>query len=126
MGSSNRFWKDPNAILDYSIPWATWLGTDTIVTSTWIVPTGITKVTDTKTTTTTTIWLSGGTVGAEYALVNRITTVGSARRIKRSMLSLRNANATRTYAAHDGRAAAPGLLLPLSWKVECADLYVRS
>lgn len=76
MGSSNRFWKDPNAILDYSIPWLDWLVADTISTSTWVVPTGITKVTDTMTTTTTVIWLSGGTVGTEYAIVNRIVTAG--------------------------------------------------
>lgn len=76
MGNSNRFWKDPNAILDYGIPWLDWLGTDTISTSTWIVPSGITKVTDSKTNTTTTIWLSGGTVSQEYALTNRIVTNG--------------------------------------------------
>ena len=74
MGSTNRFVKDPDAIVDYGIPWTAWLVADTIATSTWVVPTGITKASDTFTTTQTTIWLSGGTVGAEYTLVNRITT----------------------------------------------------
>ena len=76
MGSTNRFVKDPNAILDYSIPWTAWLASDTIASSTWTVPTGITNTLATNSTTTATIWLSGGTVGTEYALVNRIVTAG--------------------------------------------------
>lgn len=68
------FRKDPDAVLDYQINWAPYLGADTISTSTWIVPDGITEVTNTNTATTTTIWLSGGTVGSRYALTNRITT----------------------------------------------------
>lgn len=82
------FTKDPNAVLDYKIDWASggandgsstdrgWLQSDTISTSTWIVPTGIAKTTDTKTTTTTTIWLSGGTAGTAYEVTNRIVTAG--------------------------------------------------
>lgn len=68
--------KDPNAIKDYSMNWAPWLDGDTIATSTWIVPTGITKLSDTNTTTTTTIWLSSGTANSTYRLTNRITTAG--------------------------------------------------
>lgn len=68
------FVKDPDSVLDYQENWATWLGTDTITTSTWTVPTGITKDSDTNTTTTTTIWLSGGTAEQAYSLVNRIVT----------------------------------------------------
>jgi hypothetical protein len=70
------FMKDPSAVLDYQTNWATWLGVDTILTSTWTVPTGITKDSDTNTTTTCTIWLSGGTAGVYYDLVNHITTAG--------------------------------------------------
>lgn len=68
--------KDPQDVLDFTIDYFTlgWLGSDTIVTSTWTVPTGITKVLDTKTTTTTTIWLSGGTVGETYQVINHIVT----------------------------------------------------
>jgi hypothetical protein len=76
---AQTFTKDPNAVLDYQIDWSAWLlaaGADTINTSTWTVPTGITKASDTKTTTTTTIWLSGGTAGQSYALTNRIVTTG--------------------------------------------------
>lgn len=70
--------KDPDAVLDYSIDWGEWLGTDTIDTSDWTVPSGIVggarsidpigKI--------TTIWLSGGTVAQTYTIRNRITTVG--------------------------------------------------
>lgn len=66
--------KDPDAFLDYGRNWASWLGDDTIVASDWIVPDGITEETASFTTTTTTIWLSGGTVGETYDLTNRITT----------------------------------------------------
>jgi hypothetical protein len=57
------FEKDPDAVLDYAIDWTDRLGSDTISTSTWTVPSGITKDSDNKTTAKTTIWLSGGTVG---------------------------------------------------------------
>lgn len=68
--------KDPSAILDYQFNWATWLGSDTIATSTWTVPAGITQSSETETTTTATIWLSGGTDGSDYQVVNTITTAG--------------------------------------------------
>lgn len=70
----NEYIKDPDAVLDYEIDWATWLGDDTISASEWTVPAGITKDSDSNTTTTATIWLSGGTVETTYALVNHITT----------------------------------------------------
>ena len=66
--------KDPQATLDYRFDWAAWLTTDTIATVTWTVPTGITQTAITNTTTTATIWLSGGTVGTRYTVVCRITT----------------------------------------------------
>lgn len=76
MTNAAAFLKDPNAVLDYVVDWTTWLGTDTIVTSTWTVPAGITKDSDSKTNTAATIWLSGGTENTDYACVNRITTAG--------------------------------------------------
>ena len=73
-----NFTKDPQAVLDYAIDWTKWLDEvgDSIETSTWIVPTGLTKVTETNTTKLATVWLSGGTVGENYTVTNRITTVG--------------------------------------------------
>lgn len=73
-----RFNKDPDADLDFLVDWSSWLadtGGDTIVTSTWITPTGITTHTASFTSTTAIVWLSGGTLGINYPLVNRITTV---------------------------------------------------
>jgi hypothetical protein len=67
--------KDKDAVLDYKVDWATWLqASETISTSTFTVPAGITKDSQSNTTTTATVWLSGGTVGQEYAVINRITT----------------------------------------------------
>lgn len=68
--------KDPNEVKDYEILWSDLLVSDTILTTTWLLPTGITKDSDSSTTTTTTIWLSGGTAGTSYSLTNRITTAG--------------------------------------------------
>jgi len=70
------FAKDPDAVLDYAVDWSRWLAGDEIATSEWTVPSGITKVSDSKTTTKTTVWLSGGTAGQFYTVTNRITTTG--------------------------------------------------
>lgn len=66
--------KDPDSVLDYSIDWSQWLAADTIVSSSWTVTSGIAKDSDTNDTTSTTIWVSGGTAGATYSLQNRIVT----------------------------------------------------
>lgn len=71
--------KDPDEVLDYQINWVKRVQSsrtpdDTIVGSTWIVPTGITKQSDTFTDTTTTIWLTGGEDGETYEFTNRIVT----------------------------------------------------
>lgn len=68
--------KDPDGVEDYGFDWSDWLDTDTISSSTWIVPTGITKDSDSHTTTTTTIWLSDGTANTSYQITNRIITAG--------------------------------------------------
>ena len=75
--ANNRFVKDPEAVLDYQIDWTDWLDSDTISTSVWTVPAGITKDSDSKTTEVSTIWLSGGTAGQTYAIECKITTAGS-------------------------------------------------
>lgn len=66
-------------VKDYRIDWADHLlidgvAGDTISTSTWIVESGLTKDSDSKTSTTTTAWLSGGTAGVEYTATNRVVT----------------------------------------------------
>jgi hypothetical protein len=67
--------KDPNANLDYGVDWSDWLGEDeTIVTSTWVVPEGLTQGAAGFEGGRTVVWLTGGTDGQSYAVVNRITT----------------------------------------------------
>lgn len=76
--------KAPADVLDFTYDWngsatagGPWMATgDTISTSTWSAPAGITIASDTETTTTSTVWLSGGTAGSSYDVVNTITTAG--------------------------------------------------
>lgn len=69
------FEKDPIANLDYERDWSVWLKAgDTILTSTWTVPAGLTKTDESNTATIATVWLSGGTVGSSYQVTNRIVT----------------------------------------------------
>lgn len=70
--------KDPDAKLDFGINWSDWLADgETISSSAWAVPSGITQSSSpapTNTTNTTTIWLEGGSAGTTYTVTNRITT----------------------------------------------------
>lgn len=68
--------KDPDEVLDYEIDWTSRLDGDTISSSTWTVPDGLTSSSNTNTDSTVTIWLSGGTVGTIYRVMNEITTTG--------------------------------------------------
>jgi len=70
----DRFTKDPDAVLDYTINWADWLDVDTISASSWASSTGITIDTDTNTTTTATVWLSGGRISESHTVTNSIIT----------------------------------------------------
>lgn len=66
--------KDENEILDYVIDWTDRLSEDTITASDWTVPSGLTEDSSTFDASTTTIWLSSGTTGTTYDVLNRITT----------------------------------------------------
>jgi hypothetical protein len=69
--------KESAAVKDYGFDWSDWLATaETIDTSTWSVDTGITKGTDSHDTTSTKVWLSGGTAGNSYQAVNTVVTSG--------------------------------------------------
>jgi hypothetical protein len=92
--------KDPDEVADYDLDWTLRLFSaaelalyeadiedggdgssivpaDTISTSTWLVATGsVTMDSDSKTTTATKLWLSGGTLGEACLLTNRIVTAG--------------------------------------------------
>lgn len=86
MSQIQTFRKDPSSVLDYGIDWSEWLATgETISTSTWTVPTGITEDSSSKSDTSTLIWLSGGTAGNVYELTNKIVTTGG-RTCERSIM----------------------------------------
>jgi hypothetical protein len=73
-----KYKHDPDSNVDYSVDWTDWLadtGGDTIASAQWIVPTDLTASNESHTTTAATVWLSGGTVGTDYTVVSRITTV---------------------------------------------------
>lgn len=78
----STFVHDPDAKLDYGFDWndKSWLGTDTISTSTWtVIPKTAGDVSmvlsaSTHDTTTTTIWADGGTDGHDYTITNHIIT----------------------------------------------------
>ncbi len=68
------FTHDPDAVLDYLFDWSDWLGADTIASHTVTAGTGLTVDSSTATTTAVTVWLSGGSVGASYAVTCHIVT----------------------------------------------------
>lgn len=71
------FTKDPDATLDWHFDWLNWLATaETITSSSFIVTAGLTLVSNTNTTTNTTVWLSGGQTGHVYTVTNRVVTSG--------------------------------------------------
>jgi len=73
---TTTYQKTSAEILDYTVDWASFLSTDTISTSTWTLDTGITKVSDSHTTTTCTAFISGGSTDRTYMLTNVIVTAG--------------------------------------------------
>jgi hypothetical protein len=70
--------KDPDATLDFAVEWTDWLAgeNDTGASAVWIVPAGLTKVSESFVGGKHTIRLSGGTDGSDYAVTSRITTTG--------------------------------------------------
>lgn len=62
-------------VVDYDMPWSNWLPSgDTISASTWTADDGITIDSNSFTDTIATVWVSGGTDGVLYKLVNQIVT----------------------------------------------------
>jgi hypothetical protein len=67
--------KDPDETLDFVMDWSERLASgDEITASVWTDPDGIVTASDSMTTTTTTLWLSGGTLGETYTFTNTVTT----------------------------------------------------
>ena len=71
------FTKSPSAILDYQVDWTAWLGSDTISSVCWVVPSGLTNVTSSSTSACATVFLSGGAPSTLYAITNKIATAAS-------------------------------------------------
>lgn len=72
-----RTWdKDPQAVLDWAFDWTNWLATGETITGTptITVESGLTKDSQSNTTTKVTVWLSGGTLATTYKVACRITT----------------------------------------------------
>jgi hypothetical protein len=68
--------KDPAETIDYSIDWTGRLATaETISGSSWSAP-GLTVVSTSYLSAISTVWVSGGSAGTTYDLVNTITTSG--------------------------------------------------
>lgn len=82
--ADQTFRKDPDETLDYGFDYDPadlpegedpFLSSGEIISlSSWTVPTGLTKVSDGNSATQTTVWLSGGTAGNTYNVLNEITT----------------------------------------------------
>lgn len=74
------FIKDSDAVLDYKFDWSSWLASgETVSTRTITADTGITVDSDdiTDTSTSVTVWLSGGTSGQNYKVNCEIVTSDS-------------------------------------------------
>lgn len=69
--------KDPDAIDNFVFNWVVQLDGDTISTSSFLLPDGLTSVTTSNTTTTATIRVSGGTASSIYRITNRVVTAAS-------------------------------------------------
>lgn len=77
MAANGTHHKHPDDVLDWSILWRAggWLRDgDNIAASAWTVPDGLTVTEATHDNDTATVWLAGGTPGADYRVTNRITT----------------------------------------------------
>lgn len=69
------FRHSPDALEDFPLDWSRDLVSgETILTSTWTVPDGLTEGAKSQSSDTATIWLSGGTPGTIYAVRNVIVT----------------------------------------------------
>lgn len=63
------------AVLDYAMLWQEWLQTgEQIATSAWNNPSGLTVASPEHSINQAKVWVSGGTKGVTYKLVNTITT----------------------------------------------------
>ena len=85
-----NFIKDPQAKLDFTVDWSDWLGlNEIIVSSSWSSPDGLTIETSGYDSNYAVVWLSGGTAGTTYRLINTITTNSSPARIDQRTITIK-------------------------------------
>jgi hypothetical protein len=83
--------KDPGEDKDYEIDWSDRLPSDdTITDSQFDVPDGLTKGITLHADKLATVWLSGGTAGTTYTVVNRIQTAAGRREVQSVRLKIIN------------------------------------
>ena len=72
----SSFKKDPDAVRPFRFDWSKYLAPtgDTIASATVTVEAGLTKDSQSNTTTTVTVWLSGGSADTTYTVACEITT----------------------------------------------------
>jgi hypothetical protein len=85
--------KHPSDVLDLVPDWSRWLDGDVITGSAWDLD-GLTQVSSSFTSTTTTVQFSGGTSGTHYELKNTITTAGGLTEVRRFRVMVQAASAT--------------------------------
>jgi hypothetical protein len=69
--------KDPDEVLDYQVDWSDRLNGDTLSTSVWTISDpALVEDSSEISGDNTIIWLSAGTLGEAYDLLNRVTTTG--------------------------------------------------
>ncbi len=83
--------KDPAAKLDYMFDWTEFLGSDTIQTSTWTIPSGLTGsgeaiISNNK----TKIFLAGGTLGKRYEIQNKVVSLGGREELQTFFILIEN------------------------------------
>lgn len=81
------FTKTPDEVLDFAIDFTSALDSGDSITGTptWTVPAGITKDSQSNTTTSATAFFSSGTAGGAYVVQCRITTTPGARQLERAI-----------------------------------------
>lgn len=72
MPRKDRFYKDPNEVLDYKVDWTDYLGASNIASSVWTH--SLTEFSPGNDNKTATVYLGGGTLGSSYEVTNEITT----------------------------------------------------
>jgi hypothetical protein len=82
--------KNPAGVADYKVDWTSQLAGDTIASSAFafIAQAGLTKDSEESDATSSTIWLSGGTAGADATLTCTITTTGGRTFIEEILLPI--------------------------------------